>query len=1054
MQHRPLSLRSLFIVAAMVSLLFAQSPTPAYQTLPRSDPNSQLAHEQLIEKARHGKIDVYFVGDSITRRWGATDYPDFLANWKLNFFGWNAANFGWGGDTIQNILWRLENGELDNVNPKIIVILAGTNNVGREPGDDAKVADITKGIKALVDLCRKKAPHATIVLTAIFPRNDSIAVIPTINRVNDNIARFADGKRVRFLNINDKLADKDGALFEGVTVDKLHLSLKGYQIWADELKPIFTEILGPPATTDQAPPPTGDPSAVRKSDSALSSSRAQTQTTLKETFKNAFMIGAALNHRHIFEEDARITALIVSQFNTITPENLLKWGLVHPAPDKYDFAVPDRYVAFGEKYQMFIVGHTLVWHKQTPAWVFQDEAGNPTDRDTLLKRLREHIMTVVGRYKGRIKGWDVVNEALNRDGTMRQSPWMKIIGEDYLAKAFEFAHQADPNAQLYYNDYDLELPAKRKGAVELIKKLKAAGVPITAIGLQNHNRMDWPTVADEDATISAFEGLGIKVNITELDVDALPRTTEPGADYAVDVAPTPQLNPYTNGMPDPAQQALAKRYADLFRVYLKHRAAIDRVTFWCVTDGDSWLNNWPIKGRTNYPLLFDRAGQPKPAFDAVIKTAKALSSLPPPVTMTAEQDHQRMMDLLHIASLRPGANGSNPKAPNAANYDEAKANPYPNLPDPLVLKNGKKVTNAKTWWQQRRPEIVEDFDREIYGRVPNTTPKVRWEVTDTTNETKYDVPVITKKIVGHVDNSAYPFITVDIQLTLTTPANATGPVPVIMELSFVFPPGFRPPAPPANGPPPGPSWQQQVLAKGWGYASLIPTTIQPDNGAGLTQGIIGFCNQGQPRKLDDWGALRAWAWGASRALDYFETDKSVDAKQVGLEGHSRYGKAVLVAMAYDQRFAIAYVSSSGEGGAKIHRRNWGELVENVAGTGEYHWMAGNFLRYAGPLNWNDLPVDSHELIALCAPRPVFIGAGANGDGWVDAKGMFKAAAAAGPVYKLLGKRDLGTTEFPPTETPLTNGDVAFRQHSGGHTPGPNWPTFLTFASRYFSRAKP
>jgi hypothetical protein len=239
------------------------------------------------------------------------------------------------------------------------------------------------------------------------------------------------------------------------------------------------------------------------------------------------------------------------------------------------------------------------------------------------------------------------------------------------------------------------------------------------------------------------------------------------------------------------------------------------------------------------------------------------------------------------------------------------------------------------------------------------------------------------------------------------------------------------------------------LAKGWGYATLTPASVQADNGAGLTEGIIGLLNRGQPRKLDDGGALRAWAWGASRALDYFETDKSVNSKQVGIEGHSRYGKAALVAMAYDPRFAIAFVSSSGEGGAKLHRRNWGEIVENVAGAGEYHWMAGNFIKYAGPLTWNDLPVDSHELVALCAPRPVFISAGAtNGDGWVDAKGMFLAAAAAGPVYKLLGKRDLGTNEFPPIETPLIDGDVAFRQHSGGHTPAPNWPTFLTFASRY------
>ncbi len=251
----------------------------------------------------------------------------------------------------------------------------------------------------------------------------------------------------------------------------------------------------------------------------------------------------------------------------------------------------------------------------------------------------------------------------------------------------------------------------------------------------------------------------------------------------------------------------------------------------------------------------------------------------------------------------------------------------------------------------------------------------------------------------------------------------------------------------------GPSWQQQVLAKGWGYAILIPNSIQADNGAGLTQGIIGLVNKGQPRKPDDWGALRAWAWGASRALDYFETDKAVDAKQVGIEGLSRYGKAALVAMAYDQRFAIGFIGSSGEGGAKLHRRNWGELVENVTGSGEYHWMAGNFLKYGGPLNAGDLPVDAHELIALCAPRPTFIsygassGPGAEG-GWVDQKGRFLAAVAAGPVYRLLGKKDLGTTEFPPVETALIDGELAFRQHSGGHTTGPNWPTFLTWADRY------
>jgi hypothetical protein len=244
-----------------------------------------------------------------------------------------------------------------------------------------------------------------------------------------------------------------------------------------------------------------------------------------------------------------------------------------------------------------------------------------------------------------------------------------------------------------------------------------------------------------------------------------------------------------------------------------------------------------------------------------------------------------------------------------------------------------------------------------------------------------------------------------------------------------------------------------VLAKGWGYAILIPTSFQADNGEGLAEGIIGLVNKGQPRKLDDWGALRAWAWGASRALDYLKTDASVDARRVGVEGLSRYGKAALVTMAYDQRFSIGFIGSSGEAGAKLYRRNFGEQVENIAASGEYHWMAGNFLKYAGPLTANDLPVDAHELIALCAPRPVFISTGSPQveGGWVDARGMFLGAVGAGSVYKLLGKKDLGTTEFPPIETTLIGGDIAFRSHSGGHTTGPNWPTFLEFASRYFER---
>ena len=433
------------------------------------------------------------------------------------------------------------------------------------------------------------------------------------------------------------------------------------------------------------------------------------------------------------------------------------------------------------------------------------------------------------------------------------------------------------------------------------------------------------------------------------------------------------------------------------------------------------------------------------------QAADVSSSQSQPVHLTSEQDHQRMMDLLHITSIRHGADGD-PKSPNAANYDEAKANPYPKLPDPLVMKNGQKVTTAEMWWTKRRPEIVEDFDREIYGRAPQSTPKVHWEVVSTTKETNGDVPIITKKLVGHVDNSTYPGVTVNIDLTLSTPANASAPVPVMMELAWSpevlaslmkrFPEMMKQPA--------GPTWQRQVLAKGWGYASYIPTSVQADNGEGLTQGIIGLVNQGQPRKLDDWGVLRAWAWGASRALDYFETDKAVDAKQIGIEGHSRYGKAALIATAYDSRFAVAYISSSGEAGAKLFRRNFGEQIGNIAGTGEYHWMAGNFIKYDGPLTENDLPVDAHELIALCAPRPVFIGAGtlANGDGWVDAKGMFMAAVAAGPVYQLVGKKPLPTSDFPPTETTLIDSDIAFRQHSDGHSTAPNWPTFITFANRY------
>lgn len=419
------------------------------------------------------------------------------------------------------------------------------------------------------------------------------------------------------------------------------------------------------------------------------------------------------------------------------------------------------------------------------------------------------------------------------------------------------------------------------------------------------------------------------------------------------------------------------------------------------------------------------------------------------INKLTQVDYKNMLSQLGITSTRPGPSG-NPQAPNAANSDEAKVPPY-TLPDPLTLKNGKKVTDAKTWWNKRRPEIVEDLDREVYGRTPKNLPKVNWEVVSTTNEMNGNFPVITKKLIGHVDNSSYPQINVDIQLTLSTPANAKGPVPVIMEFGFIFPPGFTPPRDTSKNPPL--TWQQQLLQKGWGYAVIVPTSYQADNGAGLTQGIIGLVNKGQPRKPDDWGTLKAWAWGASRALDYFETDKVVDAKRVGIEGLSRYGKAALVTMAYEPRFAIGFIGSSGAGGAKILRRVFGEQIENLASSAEYRWFAGNFIKYAGPLTPNDLPVDAHELIALCAPRPVFISSGSPfvEGRWVDAKGMFLGGVYAGPVYQLLGKKDLGTSEQPPIETGLLNGDIAWRQHSGGHTTGPNWPYFIEFASRYFDK---
>ncbi|MBI3281060.1 MAG: hypothetical protein HYZ57_14590 [Acidobacteria bacterium] len=429
------------------------------------------------------------------------------------------------------------------------------------------------------------------------------------------------------------------------------------------------------------------------------------------------------------------------------------------------------------------------------------------------------------------------------------------------------------------------------------------------------------------------------------------------------------------------------------------------------------------------------------------------------------------MEQLGIRALRPGPSG-NESAPNRANYDEAKANPFPDYPEVLRLKNGRRVTTAEAWWKQRRPEIVEDFEREVIGRVPANAPKVTWGVVRQSKDTVGPWPVIARELEGHVDNSAYPGIKVNIQMVLVTPAWTKNTVPVMMMFGRAALPSDPVPAAFARfaalaGP--DPPARVQLIGAGWGYALLNPGSVQADHGAGLTKGVIGLVNRGQRRKPEDWGALRAWAWGASRALDYLETDPAVDAKRVGIEGVSRYGKTALVTMAFDTRFAVVLVGSSGEGGAKPHRRNFGEAVENLTGPGEYHWMAGNFLKYGaaeaafGSRNAGDIPVDSHELIALCAPRPTFISYGipAKGDAqWLDQQGSFMATVAAGEVFQLLGVKDLGVTadyrsaRMPPVNTGLLDGALAWRQHDGGHTDGPNWKHFLPWAAKRLGYSAP
>ncbi|MEI6861906.1 MAG: hypothetical protein WCL04_06600, partial [Verrucomicrobiota bacterium] len=449
-----------------------------------------------------------------------------------------------------------------------------------------------------------------------------------------------------------------------------------------------------------------------------------------------------------------------------------------------------------------------------------------------------------------------------------------------------------------------------------------------------------------------------------------------------------------------------------------------------------------------------------------------------PAPFDADSDRGRMLTLLGLPVPPPRAGAEN-------TVDESIATP-PGMkyPDPLVLKNGQPVKDAATWRNVRRPEIFEEFARDIYGRVPANTPKVTWAVTNTQD----DGTVKTKTIVGTIDNSGFPSISPTIQVTLKTPSNAGGPVPVIVYASAGAGGGGRRGGAPARGavagapaagataalalaPAPatavaaaptapvapsggqrgggqaGPSLEELTLAQGWGYATFNTSSVQPDNAAGLTDGIIGLMNKGQMRsKSDEWGVLMAWSWGLSKSIDYFETDKDVDAKQLVVDGFSRWGKTAVLAAAYDQRWAIAWAGDSGQSGTKMNRRNFGETVDMVAQNFPW-WMAGNFQKFFGPENWDKMTVDSHELVALVAPRPVFI-TGGTMDQHTDAKGMFLAGALASPVYELLGKKGLGTTEMPPADTALITGDIGYRMHTGGHTPAPDLTTFIEFCAKY------
>lgn len=438
------------------------------------------------------------------------------------------------------------------------------------------------------------------------------------------------------------------------------------------------------------------------------------------------------------------------------------------------------------------------------------------------------------------------------------------------------------------------------------------------------------------------------------------------------------------------------------------------------------------------------------------------------INRLSNEDHADMQRQLGITRLRPGRN-PNPGSTNPPNYDPTKANPFPDWPELLVAKDGTRITTAEQWWQQRRPEIAEDIEREVVGRIPAGVPSVTWTVAETVETKVGDIPVIARRLVGHADNAAAPDIVVDIQMAVVVPASAPGPVPVLVMFGF----GGMPDDPPFRFPgapePPRPTSPEMLIRAGWGYVALNTSSIQADNGAGLTAGIIGLTNRGARRTPEQWGALRAWAWGAARALDYLETLPAVDAKRVGIEGVSRYGKAALVTLAFEPRFALGLIASSGEGGTKPHRRDFGESVENLTSSGAYHWMAGNFLKYGaeesgfGRKDANDIPMDAHFLLALCAPRPTFVSYGVpeKGDAhWLDQQGSYMATVAAGEVFRLLGVKDLGDTTnyraalLPSATFGRLDGHLAWRQHDGGHESRSNLSHFLAWANKLLGHTPP